>query len=324
MSKTLHVDALIQAIKADFGKLTDHRAKNAKVALDDALISAFAVFHLKDQSLLAFDERRRREPENLHTVYGVTDIPCDSQMRAILGEIDPAFLRPAFRTVFRRLQRSKKLESMTLLGGHYLLSGDGTGFYSSTKVASPYCLKKTRRNGVDLYYQQMYAAALVHPDCREVITFFPEMITRQDGSDKNDCERNAAHRFFEALRREHPHLKLIVTEDALSSNAPHIEDLQRLDLRFILGVEPGDHQFLFSVVDDAIDQGKVTELERKDANDSGKIHFYRFISQVPLNCVFRPKTASVPAGKRPPFRWENGRCSDGNAATIPAKTASTK
>jgi hypothetical protein len=219
----------------------------------------------------------------LHTVYGVTDIPCDSQMRAILDEIDPASLRPAFRTVFRRLQRGKKLESMTLLGGYYLLSGDGTGFYSSTKVASPYCLRKTRRNGVEMYYQQMYAAALVHPDCREVITFFPEMITRQDGSDKNDCERNAARRFFEALRREHPHLKLIVTEDALSSNAPHIEDLQRLNLRFILGVKPGDHHFLFSWVDEALTQGKGTELQRVDADDPEKLHFFRFINQAPLN-----------------------------------------
>ena len=37
VSETLHVDALIQALKADFGKLTDHRAKNAKVALDVCL-----------------------------------------------------------------------------------------------------------------------------------------------------------------------------------------------------------------------------------------------------------------------------------------------
>ncbi|MDD2468805.1 MAG: DUF1643 domain-containing protein [Desulfobulbus sp.] len=42
-----------------------------------------------------------------------------------------------------------------------------------------------------------------------------------------------------------------------------------------------------------------------------------------VNCVFRKKTASVPAGKRPPFRWENGRRSDWNAAAIPVKTAST-
>ncbi len=165
VSKTLHVDVLIKALKVDFAKITDHRAKNTKVSLDDAIMSAFAMFHLKDQSLLAFDERRRWEPENLHTVYGVTNIPCDSQLRAILDEVDPAFLRPAFRTVFRRLQRGKKLESMTLLDGHYLLSGDGTGFYSSTKVASPYCLKKTQRNGVELYYQQMVT---IQPNSRKI------------------------------------------------------------------------------------------------------------------------------------------------------------
>jgi hypothetical protein len=37
--------------------------------------------------------------------------------------------------VFRQLQRGKKIESMTLLDDHYLISGDGTGFYSSSKVS---------------------------------------------------------------------------------------------------------------------------------------------------------------------------------------------
>jgi hypothetical protein len=188
-----------------------------------------------------------------------------------------------FRSVFRRLQRGKKLESMTLLDGHYLISGDGTGFYSSSKVSSPYCLKKTHRNGVEMYYQQMYVAAIVHPDHREVIPLFPEMITRQDGADKNDCERNAARRFYEALRREHPHLRAIVTEDALSSNAPHIQDLKRLDFRFILGVKPGDHQFLFDRVDEAVLQGTTTEFQYNDAQDPEKLHFFRCINQVPLN-----------------------------------------
>ena len=283
VSKKLHVDTLIQTIRTDFRKIVDHRADNIKIPLDDALMSAFAMFHLKESSLLAFDERRREEPENLRTVYGLTNIPCDSQMRAILDGVELAFLRAAFRSVFRHLQRGKKLESMTLLDDHYLVSGDGTGFYSSSKVSSPYCLKKTHRNGVEMYYQQMYVAAIVHPDRREVIPFFPEMITRQDGSDKNDCERNAARRFYEALRREHPHLKAIVTEDALSSNAPHIYDLTRLDLRFILGVKPGDHQFLFDLVDEAVLQDKVTEFHHADAEDPEKLHFFRFINQVPLN-----------------------------------------
>ena len=116
----------------------------------------------------------------------------------------------------------------------------------------------------------MYAAALVHPDHKEVIPFFPEMITRKDGATKDDCERNAARRFYEDFRREHPHLKAIVTEDALSSNAPHIRDLQRLNLRFILGVKPGDHQFLFEQVDLMAEQGKMTEFSCPDPNDPEK------------------------------------------------------
>lgn len=126
-------------------------------------------------------------------------------MRAIRMRLIRPFCR-RFALFFERCSGAKKLESMTL-DGHYLLSGDGTGFYSSTKVASPYCLKKTRCNGVAMYYQQMYAAALVHPDRREVITFFPEMITRQTVREKRlRAERSPP--FLRRTRREHPHLKL--------------------------------------------------------------------------------------------------------------------
>ncbi len=48
---------------------------------------------------------------------------------------------------------------------------------------------------------------------------------KQDGDNKNNCEPNAAKRFLAHLRREHPHLPLVVNEDALSSNTPHIHDL---------------------------------------------------------------------------------------------------
>jgi hypothetical protein len=68
--KKLHVDTLIQTIRADFRNIGDRRSDNSKIPLDDVLMSAFAMFHLKELSLLAFDERRRKEPENLRTVYG--------------------------------------------------------------------------------------------------------------------------------------------------------------------------------------------------------------------------------------------------------------
>ena len=62
----------------------------------------------------------------------------------------------------------------------------------------------------------MRGAVLLHPDRREVIPLMPEPIIKQDGTEKNDCERNAAKRLIVKLRQDHPHLKLIVTEDSLS------------------------------------------------------------------------------------------------------------
>ena len=43
----------------------------------------------------------------------------------------------------------------------------------------------------------------------------PEPIRRDDGSAKNDCERNASKRPVGDLRREHPQMKAIVVEDGL-------------------------------------------------------------------------------------------------------------
>ncbi len=66
----------------------------------------------------------------------------------------------------------------------------------------------------------MPGAVWVHPDQREVFPFTLKPILKQEGARKNDCERNAAKRLLTTLRREHPHLKRIVIEDGLASNAP--------------------------------------------------------------------------------------------------------
>jgi hypothetical protein len=63
----------------------------------------------------------------------------------------------------------------------------------------------------------MLGAAIMHPDRRAVIPSMPEPIVRHDGTSKNDGERHAAKRFVAKLRRDHPHLKCIITEDSLST-----------------------------------------------------------------------------------------------------------
>jgi hypothetical protein len=58
-------------------------------------------------------------------------------MRAILDPVNPTGLRAPFREVFRRLQRGKVLERFVDLDDHYLLSLDGTTYFSSSRSIVP-------------------------------------------------------------------------------------------------------------------------------------------------------------------------------------------
>jgi hypothetical protein len=278
--KHLCADALFRLLHAHFATIADDGVDEVEIPLDDTLMSAFAMFSLKAPSLLAFDKQRAEG--NLKTIYGIKRAPCDTRMRERLDPVAPESLRPSFTLVFRQLQRGKALEPMVFLDGHYLVALDGTGYFSSPTIHCDSCLHKAHRNGSVTYYHQMLGAAIIHPDFRAVIPLMPEPMVKQDGTEKNDCERNAAKRFIAKLRHDHPHLKFIITEDALSSNAPHIETLHDYGCHYILGVKEGDHTYLFQQVQAAEEAGRVTCYKRHD-RAAGLVHRFRFVNDLPLN-----------------------------------------
>lgn len=283
LRKHLNADAINRMLYKHFAKIPDSRQGNITISMSDAFMSGYAMFSLKDPSLLAFDERRNID-DNLHSIYGIQNAPSDTQMRTILDKVEPDELRASFKIPFRALQRGKALEPMKFYKGCYLVSLDGTGFFSSKKLFSDICLvKKNKKTGELTYYLQMLGASIVHPDFKEVVPLAPEFIVKQDGETKNDCERNAAKRFFEKLRKDHPHLPIIITEDSLSSNAPHIWEAEKYNLHYILGVKEGDHSFLFKHVRESRDAGRTVEFEIEDEENPQIVHRFSFINRVPLN-----------------------------------------
>ena len=208
----LSADSLFALVRAGFEQVSDQRAENANISLPDALMSGFAMFSLKDPSLLAFEERRETD-SNLESIYGIKNVPCDTQMRTILDEVDPKELRPVFTSVHRQLERSEELRKFVFLEGSYLVSLDGTGYFYSKKIHCPSCLQKVnKKTGEVTYYHQMLGGVIIHPNCREVIALMPEPIIKQDGETKNDCERNAAKRFLARLKQDYPGVIFTITE----------------------------------------------------------------------------------------------------------------
>jgi hypothetical protein len=273
----LSADGLHKMLRAGFELIPDHRPR-PEISLPDALLSAFALFSLKDPSLLAFDARRRAG--NLQRLYRIGQVPSDTQMREILDPVDPLRLRPIFNDVFRALQRGKALEQFAFHDDGYLLALDGTGYFSSPTVHCESCLEKVNsQTGATTYAHQLLGAVIVHPERPEVIPLAPEAIIKQDGATKNDCERNAAKRLLHRIRQEHPYLKFIVIEDGLASNAPHIQELLNLDMHFILGAKPGDHAFLFKQWIAAEDAGlAVTLSEELPGGETWEISFAHGLS----------------------------------------------
>ena len=101
--KHLSAAALFRLVHRGFAGLPDHRLDETEISLTDTLMSAFAMFSLKAPSLLAF--AKERAEGNLHTIYGIGRVPCDTHMRAILDPVSPKVFRPVFKSVLRQLQR---------------------------------------------------------------------------------------------------------------------------------------------------------------------------------------------------------------------------
>ena len=184
--KHLSAPGLFNTIYCQFSKIPDNRnsTRNIAISLTDHLMSGLAVFSLKCPSLLDFDKNRSDTAvaQNLRDLYHVTTPPCDTYLRERLDQVNPDYLRPAFKKVFASFQRGKGLEEFEFLNGHVLISGDGTGQFSSGKISCPHCCKKENRNGTTTYYHQMFGACIVHPDKKNVIPLCPEVILNQDGN----------------------------------------------------------------------------------------------------------------------------------------------
>ncbi len=276
----MSADGLHKIVRHSLHREQFKELKNSEYSWEDCLMSGLAVFGFKMPSLLQFEKEKVAEPwirRNLRTLYGVERAPSDTCLRDRLDSVTPNQLRRPFKKIFSYLQRGKALESYRYLNGHYIISLDGTGQFSSEKVHCECCCEKHHKNGRIEYYHQMLGAVLVHPEHREVIPLAPEPIVKGDGDTKNDCERNAAKRLLSDLRREHPHLKVLIVEDGLASNFPHLSLLDSLNMQYVIGVKPGDHKYLFEWIKD------LKPMVHQHTDDVGTQHEYRVYTDVPLN-----------------------------------------
>ena len=279
--KHLSFGSLVGALRNLLECVEDKRQSHRiQYELADVGLSAFACMFFQDPSILAFQKRMqdKKELSNFNTLFGVERIPESTQLRDVLDVASSEHLQPMFKEVFTRLQRGKHLEKFQSIRGKYLISIDGTQYFSSKEISCEHCLTKKHKSGETTFHHNALQAALVHPTIKQAIPIGVEDIRNEDGTKKQDCEINAAKRLIPELRKQHPQLDIILLADGLFSNHPMVEMVKAQGMDFIFTAKPGDHTYLFAWIENH--QSNIKEL--RVYKDKGTEHVYRWAENVPL------------------------------------------
>ncbi len=281
--KNLRFSVLLEVLKDAFSRILDHRnPQKLNYQITDIYTAAFAMFFFQDKSLLEFQRQMENRYRlcNLTTVFGISKTPEDSQLRNVIDIHSYETILAIFKDYFSRLQRGKYLNKFQILGGRYLVTLDGSEYFSSKKLECEKCLSKEHKNGTITFLHQILQATIVHPDMKQVIPLAPEFIRNGDGGKKQDCEINAGKRLIHTIRNDHSHLPMIIVGDSLYSKAPFVNELNRLNYSYILVAKPDDHKCLYLDIE-GLRQGNL--LESHTTTEKNKIYIYEWSNDVYLN-----------------------------------------
>jgi hypothetical protein len=193
---------LVKYIQGIFTDLPDSRTgANIQYQMEDAALSAFAVFFMQNPSFLAQQKslEKAKGKNNLQSLFGVHKTPCDNQIRHLL-EIPPTELYPVFNYIYKGLNETGYLNGFHSVNNSLLIALDGVDYFSSTKIHCEHCSSQTSKDGKVHYSHKAITPVIVSPTENIVLPLAPEFIVPQDGHDKQDCELTASTRWIE---REH-------------------------------------------------------------------------------------------------------------------------
>ena len=276
------LEPLIAALNALCATLPDRRTgDNTSYSMGDIGMGAFGVFFLQSPSFLAYQTalERGRGTSNCQTLLGMAKIPTDNHIRTMLDPVPPETLFPMFGHALTALEEGGGLNTFKRLGDHVLIALDGTEYFCSQKLECPNCSSRLRANGKTEHFHAMVSAAIVAPGVERALPLEPEFITRQDGTDKQDCEHRATARWLAAHGAQYAHLKPIYLGDDLASRQVTCEAVTIAGGHFLFTAKPATHRTLYEWLDGA----EVPVLEQKIKQGARFVtHRFRWLEAVPI------------------------------------------
>ena len=250
--------------------------------MSDVGLSAFSLFFMQSESFLSYQRQLEQghSASNCQTLFGIRQIPTDNHIRTLLDRVPPEALQPCFDQVLERLRERDGLTAFRRLDGRVLIALDGTEYFCSQKLGCAQCSTRQRGNGTTEYSHGMLAATLVAPGHNRTVPLMPEFLAPQDGSEKQDCERNAAKRWLNAHAERVRPLRPVYLGDDLFCCQPLAEAVLATGADFLFVAKKDSHKTLYEFLK-GTDLERHIVLERKPGNHS-VTYTYRWMEGVPL------------------------------------------
>jgi len=282
----LSINRMIKNLKASMQQFNDaRRGKNTQYEMVDAGMGAFSVFFTQCASFLEHQRnlKRTKGRSNAESLFDLSDIPSDNQIRNLLDPVDPGAVQSQYRGIFQALDRNGILHRFRSYSDQLLVAIDGTEYFSSQQIHCENCSHRTLKNEKIQYFHSVLTPVVVAPGNEHVIALEPEFIVPQDGHEKQDCETAAAKRWLAKHGAFYARQGITLLGDDLFSRQPTCQAMLDQHLHFILVCKPDSHEMLYQTVAFLEANAVLKTLTRRTWNGRfGEIVTYRYANQLPL------------------------------------------
>lgn len=205
-----------------------------------------AIFYISSMRKTSEEFNSEEIIENIGFVCGETELkelPYWETINDYLKRLDPDELQKVVCQIVGRLIRSRAFEDGRLRGKYWRIIIDGTQLKSSRKELDPKCLRRVHNKGKDdeyteYYYYVMEAKLYLRENIQvSILTEFVENEETETG--KQDCERNAAYRMMERLKKEFPMMPVCMMGDSLYACEPFFRGCEERKWKYLIRYKKG-------------------------------------------------------------------------------------
>jgi hypothetical protein len=229
--------------------------------------------------------QEREKRDNVQSLFDVKGIPSDNQIRNIVDQIEPSSVNSVFNETLKVARLSGVIDEYRVLDGGVLLAIDGLWYFGSQKVFCSHCLTKQYKDkhGEEqtIYSHAALAAAIVKPGSTKVLPVAPEIISNEDGTEKQDCELKAGKRWLDGHSDEYEWLKPTLLGDDLFSNRPFCEKVVEKGWSFIFTCKDDTHKWLVETVQNST-MHEIVDVKWDPRKKKRVTHTWKYINDVPI------------------------------------------